>query len=183
MKRVVDILFSTVVLITLALPLLVFGLAVKFRSPGPALYWSKRIGRDETIFFMPKLRTMYLNAPLEPTSSLNNPEKHITPVGRFLRATSIDEFPQFYSVLKGDMSLVGPRPVIQAEKYIIQKRTQCGVNHLRPGITGWAQINGRDDLSDDQKVDLDLFYLLHQSLLLDLRIILHTVVYVLKERG
>jgi O-antigen biosynthesis protein WbqP len=174
MKRTVDILGAMAGLILLALPLLAVAVAVRLESPGPALHWSKRVGRRNRIFLMPKFRTMRLGTPDVATHLLNDPDQWITPLGRLLRRTSLDELPQLWSVLKGDMSLVGPRPALFNQADLVALRTDAGVDALRPGLTGWAQINGRDELPIPEKVKLDREYLERMSLAFDLRIILGT---------
>lgn len=183
MKRAVDILGGLAGLILLSAPLLVICLAVRLESPGPALHWSKRIGRGNRIFLMPKFRTMRLGTPDVATHLLNDPDQWITPLGRFLRRTSLDELPQLWSVLKGDMSLVGPRPALFNQDDLVALRTEAGVHALRPGVTGWAQINGRDELPIPEKVKLDREYLERMSLAFDLRIIVGTALAAFSGRG
>jgi O-antigen biosynthesis protein WbqP len=182
-KRAVDILGGLAGLLVLALPLLAIGLAVRLESPGPALHWSKRVGRRNRIFQMPKFRTMRLGTPDVATHLLNDPDQWITPLGRFLRRTSLDELPQLWSVLKGDMSLVGPRPALFNQDDLVALRTAAGVDALRPGLTGWAQINGRDELPIPEKVKLDREYLERMSLAFDLRILVGTAVAAVSGRG
>ena len=165
-------------------PLLVaIGLAVRLESPGPALHWSRRVGRYNAIFRMPKFRTMRTGAPDVATHLLSDPSQWITPLGAFLRRTSLDELPQLWSVLVGDMSLVGPRPALFNQDDLVALRTEAGVETLRPGVTGWAQINGRDELPIPEKVKLDAEYLARRSLAFDLRIILGTARAALTGRG
>jgi len=165
-------------------PLLVaIGLAVRLESPGPALHWSRRIGRYNRLFLMPKFRTMRLGAPDVATHLLSDPDAWVTPLGGFLRRTSLDELPQFWSVLVGDMSLVGPRPALFNQDDLVALRTQNGIDVLRPGLTGWAQINGRDELPIPEKVRLDREYLERMSLALDFRIILGTALAAFTGRG
>ena len=183
MNRATEFLISAIALCILLVPLICTALVVRFTSTGPAIYWSTRIGRFERPFKMPKFRTMNTNAPLKPTDSLDNPEYHITSVGHFLRKSSIDELPQLYCVLVGDMSIVGPRPVLPMQSELLEMRRQAGVHVLRPGITGWAQVNGRDDLGTSDKVRLDAEYLAKRSLFFDLKIIWLTAVYVTRSRG
>ena len=183
MKRAVDILGGLAGLILLSAPLLVIGLAVRLESSGPALHWSKRVGQRNRIFLMPKFRTMRLGTPDVATHLLNDPDQWITPLGRFLRRTSLDELPQLWSVLKGDMSLVGPRPALFNQDDLVALRTEAGVDALRPGLTGWAQINGRDELPIPDKVKLDREYLERMSLAFDLRIIAATARAALSGRG
>jgi O-antigen biosynthesis protein WbqP len=182
-KRTFDIAASLPGLVVLTPVLLIIGLAVKLESPGPALHWSKRVGRRNQLFSMPKFRTMRVGAPDVATHLLNDPKQWITPLGRFLRKTSLDEFPQLWSVLVGDMSLVGPRPALFNQDDLIGLRTQEGVDMLRPGMTGWAQINGRDEISIPEKVRLDREYLERRSLLFDIQIILKTLAQAVGARG
>ncbi|MGZ6016589.1 MAG: sugar transferase [Phenylobacterium sp.] len=183
MKRAVDILGGLAGLILLGAPLLLIGLAVRLESPGPALHWSKRVGRGNRIFRMPKFRTMRMGTPDVATHLLNDADRWITPLGRFLRRTSLDELPQLWSVLKGDMSLVGPRPALFNQDDLVALRTEAGVDALRPGLTGWAQINGRDELPIPDKVRLDREYLERMSLVFDLRIIADTALAAFSGRG
>ena len=185
-KRFFDI--ALVVVSTLvSLPLILFThLLVKATSQGPALYWSRRVGMENQLFDMPKFRSMKVSTPTLATHIMNqqaNPNQYLTPVGSFIRKTSLDELPQLWSVLKGDMSIVGPRPALFNQDDLISLRTEHGVHKLKPGITGWAQVNGRDELPIPQKVALDVYYLKHQSLWLDCYIILLTVFKVLKRDG
>nr|WP_243625869.1 sugar transferase [Phenylobacterium hankyongense] len=161
-------------LIVLSPVLVALAVAVRLESPGPALHWSRRVGRGNCFFAMPKFRTMRTDTPQVATHLLADPERWITPLGRFLRRTSLDELPQLWSVLKGDMSLVGPRPALFNQDDLVALRTEGGVDRLRPGLTGWAQINGRDELPIPDKVKLDCEYLERMSLLFDLRILLAT---------
>lgn len=181
-KRFSDISISIFAIIILSVPSIIIGLIIKLTSNGPVLYWSRRLGQNENFFMMPKFRTMKLNTPEIATVKLSVPENYITPIGYFLRQTSIDEIPQFLSVLMGDMSVVGPRPVLYNENEIITKRKRLGINKLKPGITGWAQINGRDNISLDDKVKLDHEYLLRQSVMFDILIIVKTFIIVLKAK-
>ena len=182
-KRTADLLIALLALAVLAIPMLVIALAVRLTSRGSALYWSRRVGRDNTIFLMPKFRSMRTDTPQLATHLLTDSTKWITPVGRFLRVTSLDEIPQLFNILRGDMSIVGPRPALFNQADLIALRTACGVSRMLPGITGWAQINGRDELSIPEKVRLDEHYLQHQSLALDLKIMLLTFVKVLRREG
>jgi O-antigen biosynthesis protein WbqP len=169
--------------VVLALPLLMVALAVKLTSPGPALYWSDRVGRHNRIFRMPKFRSMRIGTPAVATHLLQDPDAWLTPIGAFLRKTSLDELPQLWSILAGDMSIVGPRPALFNQADLIALRTERGVHELVPGLTGWAQVNGRDELPIPQKVELDVEYLRRRSLLFDLRIVWLTVVKVLRRDG
>ena len=183
MKRLFDIAVALVGLIV-ASPLLAgLAVAVRLESPGPALHWSKRVGRANRRFRMPKFRTMRTDAPDVATHLLENPGQWITPLGGFLRRTSLDELPQLWSVLVGDMSLVGPRPALFNQDDLVALRTEAGVDALRPGVTGWAQINGRDELPIPEKVRLDAEYLAKCSLAFDLRIILATAKAAVSGRG
>lgn len=183
-KRIIDItvVFFAVILGT---PLITLTfLMVKLTSPGPAIYWSQRVGQKNKIFNMPKFRSMRLGTPQIATHLMNQqskPDQFLTPVGSFIRKSSLDELPQLWSVLTGDMSLVGPRPALFNQEDLIALRTEKGVHVLKPGITGWAQINGRDEIPIPQKVALDAYYLHHQSLLLDIKIIVLTVFKVLRR--
>ena len=182
MKRLVDIvLVLAAALVLLPVFLLVAGL-VRLTSPGPALYWSKRVGRGGSIFQMPKFRTMKRGTPAVATHLLVDPAAVLTPIGGFLRRTSLDEIPQLWSVLVGDMSIVGPRPALFNQLDLIALRREFGVDQLRPGVTGWAQVNGRDELSIPVKVIFDREYLVRQSLLFDARIILLTVTKLLGDK-
>ena len=183
MKRALDIAGATAGLVLLSPLLVVLALAVRLQSPGPALHWSRRIGRDNLIFRMPKFRTMRVGAPNVATHLLDDPDQWITPLGRFLRRTSLDELPQLWSVLIGDMSLVGPRPALFNQDDLVALRTAGGVHRLRPGLTGWAQVNGRDELPIPQKVQLDIEYLQRRSLGFDLRILAATARAALSGRG
>ena len=183
MKRFFDILLSVLALLILAAPLLLLMALVRFTSPGPALYWSERVGRNGNIFKMPKLRTMEVHAPVLPTHELQNAETYITNLGKILRRSSLDELPQLYSVLIGHMSIVGPRPMIPQYTELVRRRQEAGVDQLRPGITGWAQINGRDMISTDEKFALDVDYLNRQSVFFDLHIVFRTFIYVFSARG
>lgn len=170
--------------ISFLLPLIVFvALLVRFTSPGPALYWSDRVGRHNKIFRMPKFRSMRIDTPVVATHLLQKPDQWLSPVGSFLRRTSLDELPQLWSILKGDMSFVGPRPALFNQEDLIALRTQMGVHELLPGLTGWAQVNGRDELPIPQKVQRDAEYLRRRSLLFDLRILWLTACKVLAREG
>jgi O-antigen biosynthesis protein WbqP len=183
LKRPFDLACALLGLIVLSPLLLVIAIAVRLESPGPALHWSKRIGRGNRLFLMPKYRTMRIGAPDVATHLLNDPAQWITPLGRLLRRTSLDELPQLLSVLVGQMSLVGPRPALFNQDDLTALRTAAGVAALRPGVTGWAQINGRDELPIPEKVRLDAEYLHRRSFLFDLRIILATVAQAFAGKG
>jgi len=183
MKRWFDLLLAVLAAAVLALPLLWVAVAVRLTSPGPALYWSDRVGRDNHLFKMPKFRSMRIDTPAVATHLLQNPEQWLTPIGSFLRKSSLDELPQLWSILMGDMSFVGPRPALHNQDDLIALRTSRGVHVLLPGLTGWAQINGRDELPILQKVALDEQYLQKQSLWLDVKIIALTALKVIKKDG
>ncbi|MDC9721089.1 MAG: sugar transferase [Gammaproteobacteria bacterium] len=183
MKRLVDLTLMLVATILLALPVFIVFLLVKLTSIGPVLYWSDRVGKNNVIFKMPKFRSMKVNTPVVATHLLTDPKSVLTPIGDFLRKSSLDELPQLWCILKGNMSFVGPRPALFNQDDLIALRTEKGVHKLVPGLTGWAQINGRDELPIPQKVDLDAEYLHHQSLLLDIKIIWLTFIKVLKKDG
>ncbi len=183
MKRLFDLVLALVVVVLLALPILIVTLAVRLTSSGPALYWSDRVGRHNRIFKMPKFRSMRVDTPAVATHLLQSPDQWLTPIGSFLRKSSLDELPQLWSILKGDMSFVGPRPALFNQDDLIALRTEKGVHELVPGLTGWAQINGRDELPIPQKVQLDVEYLQRQSLLFDLKILWMTAVKVLARDG
>ena len=171
MKRVFDLLLALTAAVVLAVPVLLVAMAVRLTSPGPALYWSDRVGRHNKIFKMPKFRSMRVGTPAVATHLLADPKAHLTPIGSFLRKSSLDELPQLWSILAGDMSFVGPRPALFNQHDLIELRTQRGVHELVPGLTGWAQINGRDELPIPDKVKLDAEYLQRQSLGFDIRIL------------
>ena len=181
MKRLFDLILATVVGLILLVPVLLVALAVRLTSRGPALYWSDRVGQNNTIFKMPKFRSMRLDTPAVATHLLPNPDDYLTPIGSFLRKSSLDELPQLWSILKGDMSFVGPRPALFNQYDLIDLRSQAKVSELLPGLTGWAQINGRDELPIPQKVRLDIEYLQKKSFWLDLKIIWLTGIKVLKR--
>jgi O-antigen biosynthesis protein WbqP len=183
MKRALDILLSGLALLVLAIPIALVALAVRLTSPGPVLYWSERIGRDNKTFRMPKFRSMRVDTPQVATHLLESPERWLTPIGSFLRRSSLDELPQLWSILVGDMSIVGPRPALFNQHDLIELRTRRGVHKLRPGLTGWAQINGRDEIPIPDKVEYDAWYLAHSSLALDLRIIWRTAAQVVRSEG
>jgi O-antigen biosynthesis protein WbqP len=163
--------------------MLMIAVLVKLTSKGPVLYWSDRIGRHNHIFKMPKFRTMRVDTPAVATHLMADPDYFLTPWGKFLRKSSFDEFPQLFSILKGDMSIVGPRPALFNQDDLIELRTRKGVHTLTPGLTGWAQINGRDELPIPVKVEYDLYYLQNRSFLLDIKIILKTFMKVVEREG
>jgi O-antigen biosynthesis protein WbqP len=182
-KRFFDITVASALLIVLWIPVSLIMLMVRVSSRGPVLYWSNRLGKNNVIFKMPKFRTMRVDAPDVATHLLRNPPKYLTPFGRFLRRFSLDELPQLWSVLKGDMSFVGPRPALYNQADLIELRTRKGIHKLIPGITGWAQVNGRDNLTIFQKVKYDEYYKKHRSCMFDLKIICLTLVKVLRSEG
>jgi len=183
MKRIFDFAVAALALAVFAVPMLFIWIIVRATSPGPALYWSQRVGRDNKLFRMPKFRTMKMDAPVVATHLLENPAQHLTPVGSFLRKTSLDELPQLWSILKGDMSFVGPRPALFNQEDLVAARTEKNVHRLPPGLTGWAQVNGRDELAIPEKVKLDAEYLHRQSFWFDLRILGITALKVLGAAG
>ena len=183
MKRVFDIFLGCMAALVLFAPVLLVAIAVRLTSKGPALYWSDRVGRNNVIFKMPKFRSMHLGTPAVATHLLADASSHLTPIGSFLRRTSLDELPQLWSILAGDMSFVGPRPALFNQQDLIALRTEQGVHTLVPGLTGWAQINGRDELPITEKVKLDVAYLQRQSLWFDIRILWLTFVKVLRRDG
>lgn len=183
MKRLFDLALALPAALILALPIALVALAVRLTSHGPALYWSDRVGRHNRIFRMPKFRSMRIDTPAVATHLLQNPEQWLTPIGSFLRKSSLDELPQLWSILKGDMSFVGPRPALFNQDDLIALRTEKGVHELVPGLTGWAQVNGRDELPIPQKVQLDVEYLERRSLLFDMKILWMTALKVLARDG
>lgn len=183
MKRMFDITIALSLLILLSIPMLIIALLVKITSEGPALYWSDRVGRNNRIFKMPKFRTMQIHTPAVATHLLNDSEQYLTPIGSILRKSSLDEFPQLFNILKGDISFVGPRPALFNQDDLIELRTKKGIHKLMPGLTGWAQINGRDDLPIPAKVDFDEYYLKNGSFLFDLKILWMTPFKVIRLEG
>jgi O-antigen biosynthesis protein WbqP len=183
MKRLFDLVVALVATVFLVLPIVITALAVRLTSPGPVLYWSERVGRHNRIFKMPKFRSMRIDTPAVATHLLRNPDQWLTPIGSFLRKSSLDELPQLWSILKGDMSFVGPRPALFNQDDLIALRKEKGVHELVPGLTGWAQVNGRDELPIPQKVELDAEYLQRRSLRFDLRVLWMTVLKVLARDG
>lgn len=183
MKRVIDLLLASIASAVLLMPILFIALLIRFTSPGPVLYWSDRVGRLNRIFKMPKFRSMHVNTPAVATHLLASPEAYVTPIGSFLRKSSLDELPQLWSILRGHMSFVGPRPALFNQDDLIGLRTEAGVHTLVPGLTGWAQINGRDELPIPEKVKLDAEYLQRQSLWFDLRILWMTFLKVIRRDG
>jgi O-antigen biosynthesis protein WbqP len=183
MKRLFDIALAVYLLVVFSIPMAIIAALIRLGSIGPALYWSGRIGKDNIVFKMPKFRTMRHGTPAIATHLLNNPERYVTPIGRILRKLSLDELPQLYSVLKGDMSFVGPRPALFNQDDLAELRTRKGIHRLVPGMTGWAQINGRDELPIPIKVEYDEYYKQHQSLRFDLRILGLTIIRVARRSG
>ena len=182
-KRFFDLIMAWCLLCFLSIPILVVGLMVKLTSPGPVLYWSDRVGINNTIFRMPKFRTMRINTPAVATHLMKNPDAFLTPIGSFLRRFSLDEWPQLYSVLKGDISFVGPRPALYNQDDLVELRTGKGIHKLIPGITGWAQVNGRDELPIPVKVEFDEYYLKNKSFVFDFKILWMTFVKVVRREG
>lgn len=183
MKRMFDLFLAVVAALILAVPVLLVALMVRLTSPGPVLYWSDRVGRHNKLFKMPKFRSMRVGTPAVATHLLADPTSYLTPIGSFLRKSSLDELPQLWSILTGDMSFVGPRPALFNQHDLIELRTRFGVHELVPGLTGWAQINGRDELPIPDKVKLDVAYLQQQSLWFDIRILWLTFVKVIRRDG
>lgn len=183
MKRLFDLVLLAGALVICALPIMIVASAIKLTSRGPVLYWSQRIGQFNKTFQMPKFRTMRVGTPVVATHLLSAPGQWLTPIGSFLRRTSLDELPQLWSILKGDMSFVGPRPALFNQEDLIALRSQYGVDRLLPGLTGWAQINGRDENSIPEKVALDVEYMQRQSLSFDVRILFLTALKVIKRDG
>jgi len=182
-KRALDVAFAVVVGALLLFPAIAVAILVRSTSRGPALYWSDRVGRGGRSFRMPKFRTMRIDTPLLPTDRLQDPRRYLTPIGGFLRTTSLDEIPQLMSILVGDMSVVGPRPALKDQEVLIRMRRKSGVELLRPGLTGWAQVNGRDAVSDEEKALLDAEYLRRMSFVMDARIVALTAWKVLWREG
>jgi len=183
MKRLFDAVFSVVLLLVLLIPMVLIAVMVKATSKGDILYWSDRVGKDNVIFKMPKFRSMMVDTPAVATHLLGNPQSNLTPIGNFLRKYSLDEFPQLWSIVKGDMSFVGPRPALFNQDDLVKLRSDKGVDKVVPGLTGWAQINGRDELPIPEKVKMDVEYLQRQSFLFDLKIILLTLLKVIRKNN
>ncbi len=183
MKRLFDFVLALIATTVFVIPFALLAVGVKLTSSGPVLYWSNRIGRSNQIFLMPKFRSMRIDTPAVATHLLKDPQRHLTPIGGFLRRTSLDELPQLWSILKGDMSFVGPRPALYNQDDLITLRTQFGVDALTPGLTGWAQVNGRDELSIPDKVRLDVEYLHRRSFIFDLKILWITFLRVIRRQG
>ena len=183
MKRLFDLVLALIALLILLLPLGVVAIIVKLTSRGPVVYWSNRVGRHNKVFKMPKFRTMRIDTPVMATHLLSNPKQFLTPAGSFLRKSSLDELPQLWSIFKGDMSFVGPRPALFNQDDLVALRSQYGVDKVLPGLTGWAQVNGRDELPIPDKVKLDVDYVNRQSFWLDLKIIFLTFLKVVRRDG
>jgi len=183
MKRAFDVCLVLLILPIVLLPMLVIALLVKLTSKGPALYWSDRVGKGNVLYRMPKFRSMRIDTPAVATHLLKDPQSHLSPIGNWLRRSSLDELPQLFSVLIGDMSFVGPRPALFNQDDLVAQRTALGIDKLTPGITGWAQVNGRDELSISDKVALDSEYLQKQSFVFDLRVFYLTLIKVFKHTG
>jgi len=183
MKRAFDVFLALLILPIVLFPMLVIALLVKLTSKGPALYWSDRVGKGNVLYRMPKFRSMRIDTPAVATHLLKDPQSHLSPIGSWLRRSSLDELPQLFSVLIGDMSFVGPRPALFNQDDLVAQRTALGIDKLTPGITGWAQVNGRDELSISDKVALDAEYLQKQSFVFDLRVFYLTLIKVFKHTG
>jgi O-antigen biosynthesis protein WbqP len=179
-KRLFDIVAAVSLLVVLAIPMLVLAAVIRLTSRGPALYWSDRVGIENRIFRMPKFRSMRTDAPQLATHLFQTPDQYLTLIGGFLRRSSLDELPQLFSILNGDISFVGPRPALFNQDDLVALRTEQGIHKLIPGLTGWAQVNGRDSIPIPQKVELDMWYLQHRSFLLDMRILFMTVFKVMR---
>jgi len=183
MKQIFDLFTGVILLVLLLILMLLIAIAIRLTSKGPSIYWSDRVGKNNKIFKMPKFRSMLTDTPAVATHLLDSADVYLSPIGGFLRRSSLDELPQLFSVLKGDMSFVGPRPALFNQEDLIALRTEKGVDKLLPGITGWAQVNGRDELSIPDKVALDVEYLNHQSFWLDMKILWMTFLRVLRRNG
>jgi len=183
MKRLFDLVIAIVLVVVLLAPLLLLAVLILITSKGAILYWSDRVGRKNKIFKMPKFRSMRVDTPVVATHLLSDPDMYLSPIGDFLRRTSLDELPQIWSILKGDMSFVGPRPALFNQDDLIALRTEYGVDKLVPGLTGWAQVNGRDELPIPEKVALDVEYMHRRSLWFDLKILWMTFLKVIKRDG
>ena len=183
MKRLFDLILSTIFIIVFSVPMLFIIFTIRITSKGPALYWSDRIGFDNSIYKMPKFRSMRIDTPQVATHLMSNPDKFLSPIGGFLRQTSLDELPQLFSIIKGDMSFVGPRPALFNQNDLISLRSENGLDKLLPGLTGWAQVNGRDDLSIPEKVLLEVEYMQNKSFWFDLKILWLTFLKVINRKG
>ncbi|MFZ6674838.1 sugar transferase [Undibacterium sp. Xuan67W] len=183
MKRAFDLFLALIAASILFVPIVLTAICVRLSSPGPIVYWSNRVGRYNRIFKMPKFRSMRIDTPAVATHLLSNPDQYLTPIGSFLRKSSLDELPQLWSILKGDMSFVGPRPALYNQDDLITLRSERQVDRILPGLTGWAQINGRDELPIPAKVELDAYYVQHQSFWLDIKILFLTFYKVVRRDG
>lgn len=183
MKRLFDITVSIILLFFMFIPIVIIAIMIKATSKGPALYWSDRIGKNNVVFRMPKFRTMIVGTPPVATHLFKNEERYITPIGMYLRKFSLDEIPQLFCILKGSMSFVGPRPALYNQNDLIELRTERGIQELVPGLSGYAQINGRDEISIKQKVELDFEYKNKRSFVFDMRILLKTIANVARSKG
>ena len=183
MKRFIDLLLCIIALVILLIPLILIAIFVRCSSKGPAIYWSKRVGLDNTIFLMPKFRTMKQEAPQIATSIMKNQVNYVTSFGKLLRKLSLDEIPQIYSILKGDMNFIGPRPALFNQYDLIKLRNDKGINKMLPGVTGWAQVNGRDEISIEKKVEYECEYTLKKSVIFDFYIIILTFIRVFLSRN
>jgi len=183
MKRVFDLMLAALAGMLFLFPAMLVAILVRLTSRGPVLYWSDRVGRNNVIFKMPKFRSMRIDTPAMATHLLSNADSYLTPIGGFIRKSSLDELPQIWNIIKGDMSFVGPRPALHNQADLIELRTRYGIHRLLPGLTGWAQVNGRDELLIPQKVALDFEYLQRQSIKFDGEIIFRTAFKVLKREG
>jgi len=183
MRRLFDIIFSFAGICFLSIPMLLIGISIKFNSKGPILFKQQRVGKDSTYFEIYKFRSMYIDTPNVSTEALGNPTNYITPVGKFIRKTSLDELPQLFNILKGDMSIIGPRPALYNQYELIKMREKVGVNRVRPGLTGYAQVMGRDLISDETKVEYDKFYVENQSIWFDIKIFWLTLISVVRAEG
>jgi len=183
MKRIFDFILAAILIIVLSVPMLFIIFAICLTSKGPALYWSDRVGLDNSIYKMPKFRTMKIDTPQVATHLMSNPEKFLSPIGLFLRQTSLDELPQLFSIIKGHMSFVGPRPALYNQEDLIALRSKNGLNKLLPGLTGWAQVNGRDELSIPEKIVLEVEYMQKKSFWFDLKILWLTFLKVINKKG
>lgn len=183
MKRLFDLMIGAILFAVLAIPMLLTATAVRVSSKGPVLYWSDRVGKGNVIFKMPKFRSMKIDTPSVATHLMNDPDIFLSPIGGFLRRSSLDELPQLFSILKGDMSFVGPRPALFNQEDLIILRKENGVDRLVPGLTGWAQINGRDELPIPEKVELDVEYMKRRSFWFDMKILWMTFLKVVKRDG
>jgi O-antigen biosynthesis protein WbqP len=183
MKRLFDLVLALIAVVVVLAPFVLVWLAVRLTSRGPALHWSDRVGRGNIIFKMPKFRSMYLGTPVVATHLLSNPKNYLTPIGSFLRKSSLDELPQLWNVLRGDMSFVGPRPALFNQYDLIKLRAVGGIHILKPGLTGWAQVNGRDNLSIKEKVAFDKEYMKKKSFVFDLKILYLTFIKIIQRDG